>query len=808
MRRQWRTQQGGSLLVIFNCRNADDFAINAQEGVVRQPARRQDSGSLSSPPTLQLHPWHTLLKICIASPDIIGPIRNGGVGTACTALAQTLANEGHSVYLIYTSDYAEDDDFNRWSALYEDQGIHLIDFKMNSEPPVHPTPNIYGPDIIEQSYRLYQYLRQHEFDCIHLVDYMGLGYFTALSKHLGLCFKNTEIVVTVHGPVMWSRPSNSATIDDITFIFRDQMERRLVQYCDTLISPSKYMIDWMVSRSWAIPSRSFVLPNLIPQMINEINCSKDKSELSNIDEIVFFGRIEPRKGLLIFCDAIDRINRLIPPHISIAFLGKLGDAYDIDMLRARTASWKRKVNFHNEFDTFEAISYLLSANRLAVICPLIDNSPYTVLECLHYQIPFVASDVGGIPELIDPDDHPKILVKPTPASLAKGILRACSESAHTPAASLALDKLRQRHLAIYERCTTPPGPSTVAPDLISEPLVTVTLLHRDRPIDLRRALDSIQCQSYQSIEVIVVDNGSVARDAIDLLNYIEHTSHRFQTRVIRMKENVYEPRARNAAANLANGKYILFMDDDNVAKIDEIATFCQVAERQDYDILTCFGDYFVTDEPPASDSQALKRFVVIGDCGLAGLIINGFGDLNCFVRKTSFELVGGFTVDDRFNHAEDWRFFTKALGAGLKHTVVPEALFWYRTDPTRYGRGWRKHDRGGALDRAISAYSFKSTEFEPLIRLSQGLFWRSVQMNDENNKLRDQLKDNVMRVQRLSELLEQSSITNDRLISDIKTLAREFEISVTMGVSPQNAEQARLIKAVRRLSALSTGEAD
>ena len=36
-------------------------------------------------------------KILIMTPDIEGPVRNGGIGTAFTALATTLAKKGYDV---------------------------------------------------------------------------------------------------------------------------------------------------------------------------------------------------------------------------------------------------------------------------------------------------------------------------------------------------------------------------------------------------------------------------------------------------------------------------------------------------------------------------------------------------------------------------------------------------------------------------------------------------------------------------------------------------------------------------------------
>ena len=35
----------------------------------------------------------------------------------------------------------------------------------------------------------------------------------------------------------------------------------------------------------------------------------------------------------------------------------------------------------------------------------LDNAPYTVQECLAARAAFIASHVGGVPELIHSDDH-------------------------------------------------------------------------------------------------------------------------------------------------------------------------------------------------------------------------------------------------------------------------------------------------------------------------------------------------------------------------------------------------------------------
>ncbi|MGX9966005.1 glycosyltransferase [Roseomonas sp. F4] len=679
------------------------------------------------------------MKICIASPDIVGPIRNGGVGTACTALAQFLASEGHDVTLFYTSTYFENGTRAQWEAFYRGYGVTLLYLEADSRPPVHRTPGIQDEDNIARSYHVYRQLRDTDFDLIHFVDYIGAGYFTALARSQGLCLANTLLAVTTHSPTLWSRIANLAPVDDLSHMVRDRMERRLIELCDLVLSPSHYMLDWLSENGFVLPARRHVIPNLMPRRQDAV---MRPAASAPVREIVFFGRIEPRKGLLLFCDAIDRIRDRLPADVTITFLGKTGGAYPADLVQARGQRWQRPVQILSDLDTFQANDYLAQPGRLAVLAALTDNSPYTVLECLSHRVPFISSDVGGIAELIATESQAETLFAPTPAGLATRLLAVLAKpgvqpAQPAPAIAQAEQDFRDLHNAlgkeVAERRRQPAQPSR------RKPMVSVIVLHFERPVELAQAIAGLDQQDYPRMEVIVVDNGSRSPEARASLDALE-AEGRPNLRVMRMPENLYEPAARNAGAAAAAGEYLLFMDDDNVPKPQEVETFVRAAQQGGADLLTCFNDQFSTPAPPAMAEEALKRFVVFGDFGPLGLILNSYGDLNCFVRRDRFLAIGGFVVDGRFNHAEDWRFFAKAWSRGLKMDVVPEALIWYRTGEGGWGDGWRKRDRSGAMARAAEVYlEVAPPEVKPFLRLAQGLFWKGVELEGARRNLGQEL---------------------------------------------------------------------
>ena len=150
--------------------------------------------------------------------------------------------------------------------------------------------------------------------------------------------------------------------------------------------------------------------------------------------VVFFGRLEYRKGLSVFLDALDLLfeEQLLPKQIS--FLGKEGgdlpfgpNYKPLEFINARTEGWPTKIEVITNLDQPEAMKFLLQRGILAVMPSLIENSSLAVYETLLLNVPFIASEVGGTPELIHEQDLKNVLFDNTPFGLAKKIKQALLE---------------------------------------------------------------------------------------------------------------------------------------------------------------------------------------------------------------------------------------------------------------------------------------------------------------------------------------------------------------------------------------------
>lgn len=94
-------------------------------------------------------------------------------------------------------------------------------------------------------------------------------------------------------------------------------------------------------------------------------------------------------------------------------------------------------------------------------------------------------------------------------------------------------------------------------------------------------LESIIRQSFDNIEIIVVDDGSTDRSGQICDAYAEKDSRI----IVKHKENGGAADARNIGISFANGEYVVFVDADDYIHDDFISTVVTIAETKKADIV-------------------------------------------------------------------------------------------------------------------------------------------------------------------------------------------------------------------------------
>lgn len=122
---------------------------------------------------------------------------------------------------------------------------------------------------------------------------------------------------------------------------------------------------------------------------------------------------------------------------------------------------------------------------------------------------------------------------------------------------------------------------------------------------LKRCIDSVLKQSYENIEIILVNDGSDDNCPNICLEYLDKDN-----RIIYIdKENGGLSDARNAGIKVAKGKYITFVDSDDTIEIDYVKQLYNTLINNNADLSIC-GYTVIYDNGRIVNHSSDKQFVL------------------------------------------------------------------------------------------------------------------------------------------------------------------------------------------------------
>lgn len=131
---------------------------------------------------------------------------------------------------------------------------------------------------------------------------------------------------------------------------------------------------------------------------------------------------------------------------------------------------------------------------------------------------------------------------------------------------------------------------TVAPRSINL-LVSIVIPVHDGGATIARALDSVLGQTYEPIEIIVIDDASTDATSTILTSYAEN-----RVRVISTIDNKGPSEARNIGIRAASGDYIAFLDADDEWRSDKLSKqMTLMTARERVTLVTCQGHFQTPD---------------------------------------------------------------------------------------------------------------------------------------------------------------------------------------------------------------------
>ncbi|MFH1549075.1 MAG: glycosyltransferase family 4 protein [Planctomycetota bacterium] len=347
------------------------------------------------------------MKICFVRQEFPPETGHGGIAAYTYTLSRALARLGHKVFVISATHDSEEK-----SA--EIDGVGVLRLPLSAPKVVTERKAV---DLISYSKRVAAAVRSlHDREGLDIVEFPDL----AAEGHAFIRNGKPPIpaITRIHTPLYlifkhdrrkWTAQTRAMS----------ELENEVIRNSPFLTSPSRFVAG-RVSEDLGLDTARFrVLPN-------PVDCERFvPAKMTDNRTILCAGRLQWLKGTHTLVQAVPQILDGFP-RARFVFAGRdtasgpKGMSYKDWMLGTLSKRHWRGLEFLDHVASAE-IPALYRNSAVVVVPSLYENFPNVCLEAMASGMPLVASNVGGIPEMVE-DGRTGILVPPgDPAALADAI---------------------------------------------------------------------------------------------------------------------------------------------------------------------------------------------------------------------------------------------------------------------------------------------------------------------------------------------------------------------------------------------------
>jgi glycosyltransferase involved in cell wall biosynthesis len=216
--------------------------------------------------------------------------------------------------------------------------------------PIIPIKNLKNPSFAILS-SLKAILTKEKFDVVHA--------FNIPSAFAMRCVKAKTKVLSVHG--VYSEQVSSIHSHAISWVV-NLVESRILKWADKLTTNSRD-VQKIYKKKFGLDFEYLVGPI----DIEKFKDIKDETKVPQEDQVVYIGRDSPEKG--------------------------------IDILQSIENQIKGKVVYCTNIEWGKAMS-ILKSSKVLVLPSRMESIPNVIKEAFYLKVPVVATNVGGIPEIV------------------------------------------------------------------------------------------------------------------------------------------------------------------------------------------------------------------------------------------------------------------------------------------------------------------------------------------------------------------------------------------------------------------------
>lgn len=209
----------------------------------------------------------------------------------------------------------------------------------------------------------------------------------------------------------------------------------------------------------------------------------------------------------------------------------------------------------------------------------------------------------------------------------------------------------------------------------NKPLVSVILSTYNRPYFLTKAIKSVVDQSYENWELIVVN------DAGQDVEFLVEAFDDERIKYINHETNKGLGGARNTGIQMAKGKYVNFLDDDDFFFFNHLETLVSFMEKNNYQVAYTDAVCHIMQKDNAGNYQVVQRAIPYSfDYNPDMLLFQNITPVLCVMFELN-DITRNIKLDETARVYEDWLFWLELTKHyPMYHLALPTCVYTFRQD--------------------------------------------------------------------------------------------------------------------------------
>ncbi|MDB9315601.1 glycosyltransferase [Spirulina sp. CS-785/01] len=678
-------------------------------------------------PTFKLHPQFqatldpaTSKVAVLVTNEFTGFSQNGGIGTYYTTLSQKLRQEHWTIILLLCQTqqtFQGEATFENVHHTFSTQDIpqiltlqpHHQQILIQTQPTSHPHNFDYDSYC---SFFFLEALSQHLADAVIYAEFpeiWGFGYRSIQAQQSGLLPNSCLLGVTAHGSFEWLREGNSQYQVhspqwswQVYHYEQFSLENATLAYTPSHFLASKYKeygykTDHLQHLPYFIP---LLTPtgentqekreednNLTPSPTGENTQDKEDNNLtpsppsSEKIPLVFFARLEERKGLLTFVEALRSLPAHITAQLHIIFLGKVVQLQSPQLSHLNSQQYIEQAlepldfRIESHYSSLEALHLIQQLDHpLVCLTSSQENFPNTALEMGQLPISLIVADAEGWREALAlvqrqagvywfPPSHPQALAQTLCQALAnRQTPPTVADTATLTQTNQSLLNQRLEFMSEAFLANAPKTPQT--------PNVALVWFYGQTTQPLLDILQHFAEQTYQPLQRVVL-----YADSKEIMAQVTEAQTQWpDTKFIRVKDHLSVGQAYNQGISQLEADYILPLTCDSRSETlrdrtldpQALATLVTAITHAEASIAVCpYTQLTPTGEP---------ENITFIDGNLLNLLEFPFSHDLTALFKAEFLQQFPYSTEPHI-HALNWQLFAAALATDTPIAYYPYPLY-------------------------------------------------------------------------------------------------------------------------------------